>query len=91
MGYAWVLEMFKNNRSMSRKKYIKGALVCSRNTKFEKGMGIILYGSNAAGFQIHWFEKPGHIDRWDWLTMKKIAGKYVCFQTIRQIKLLKKN
>jgi len=75
---------------MSRKKYIKGALVCSRNTKFEKGMGIILWGNDGVGFRVRWFEKPGHIDRWDWNVNIRIAGKYECHQTKNQIKILKK-
>ena len=75
---------------MSKKSYIKGALVCSRNTKYEKGMGILLYGTEECGFMVHWFEKPGHIDRWDWMMMIRLHGKYQGFQTINQIRLLKK-
>ena len=82
---------------MARKKYVPGALVCSRNTKYEKGMGIILsvgpwphsYDINEKCYTVHWFDKPGHIGRWDWNVKIRRRGKYVCRQTINQIKILK--
>ena len=60
--------------TMARRKYITGALVEARNSKYGKGFGIIVSGpimdTKAAGqwrdlsepqewFSVHWFEKPG--------------------------------
>ena len=53
-------------------------------------MGIILYGDDDVGFRVRWFEKPGHIDRYNWNVNIRIAGKYECYQTKNQIKILKK-
>ena len=61
---------------MARRKYIKGALVEARNSKYGKGFGIILTDpenryTNAHGyyreepqewFKVHWFKKPGNLD-----------------------------
>ena len=62
---------------MARRKYITGALVEARNSKYGKGFGIIIAGPNmdtkAASmytdlvnpqewFKVHWFEKPGNVD-----------------------------
>ena len=82
---------------MARKIYVPGALVCSRNTKYEKGMGIILsvgrwphsYDINEKCYTVHWFDKPGHVDRWKWQNSIRRKGKFVCRQTINQIKILK--
>lgn len=82
---------------MARKKYVPGALVCSRNTKYEKGMGIILsvtrwphsYNPEVKRYMVHWFDRPGHIDRWRYLRAIQKEGKFVCGQTLSQIKLLK--
>lgn len=60
---------------MARRKYIKGALVEARNSKFGKGFGIIVSGpemryTNAHGyyrqevqewFKVHWFKAPGNV------------------------------
>ena len=82
---------------MARKKYVPGALVCSRNSIYEKGMGIILsvggwphaYDPEVKCYTVHWFDKPGHVDRWKWQNSIRKKGKFVCGQTINQIKLLK--
>ena len=62
---------------MARRKYVAGALVEARNSKYGKGFGIIVAGPNmdtkAASmytdlvnpqewFKVHWFEKPGNVD-----------------------------
>ena len=62
---------------MARRKYVTGALVEARNSKYGKGFGIIIAGPNmdtkAASmytdlvnpqewFKVHWFEKPGNVD-----------------------------
>ena len=64
---------------MARAKYIPGALVEARNSKYGKGFGIILtgptldtksatryrdLGTPQQWFKVHWFEKPGNVDRW---------------------------
>ena len=64
---------------MARARYIPGALVEARNSKYGKGFGIILTGpildTRAATryrdlekeqewFKVHWFEKPGNINSW---------------------------
>jgi hypothetical protein len=72
---------------MARRKYIKGALVEARNTKYNKGFGIIVsdvekkyttvHGYyNADGleyFDVHWFERPNTIDDW---TFSHCAGRF---------------
>ena len=62
---------------MARAKYIPGALVEARNSKYGKGFGIIVAGpwsdtkaasqyrdlpNEQAWFKVHWFEKPGNVD-----------------------------
>ena len=62
---------------MARAKYIPGALVEARNSKYGKGFGIIIAGpwsdtkaatqyrdlpNEQAWFKVHWFEKPGNVD-----------------------------
>ncbi len=62
---------------MARARYIPGALVEARNSKYGKGLGIILTGptmdtkaasqyrdlpNEQAWFKVHWFEKPGNVD-----------------------------
>ena len=62
---------------MARAKYIPGALVEARNSKYGKGFGIIISGptmdtkaasqyrdlaNEQAWFNVHWFEKPGNVD-----------------------------
>jgi len=61
---------------MARRKYIKGALVEARNSKYGKGFGIIVSDpedryTNAHGyyrqqpqewFKVYWFKKPGNLD-----------------------------
>ena len=64
---------------MARARYIPGALVEARNSKYGKGFGIILTGptmdTKAAArwrdlekeqewFKVQWFEKPGSISSW---------------------------
>jgi hypothetical protein len=60
---------------MARRKYVKGALVEARNTKFGKGFGMIVSDpemryTNAHGyyrqeklewFKVHWFKAPGNV------------------------------
>jgi len=62
---------------MARARYIPGALVEARNSKYGKGFGIIVSGpwsdtkaasqyrdlpTEQAWFKVHWFEKPGNVD-----------------------------
>ena len=62
---------------MARAKYIPGALVEARNSKYGKGLGIILTGPTMdtkaatqyrdlareqAWFKVHWFKKPGNVN-----------------------------
>ena len=62
---------------MARRKYVPGALVEARNSRYGKGFGIIISGptmdTKAASmytdlvnpqewFKVHWFEKPGSVD-----------------------------
>ncbi len=62
---------------MARARYIPGALVEARNSKYGKGFGIIVAGpwsdtkaasqyrdlpNEQAWFKVHWFEKPGNVD-----------------------------
>jgi hypothetical protein len=64
---------------MARARYIPGALVEARNSKYGKGFGIILTGptmdTKAATryrdlinpqqwFTVQWFKKPGNISSW---------------------------
>ena len=62
---------------MTRARYVPGALVEARNSKYGKGFGIILTGptldtkaatryrdlpNEQAWFKVHWFEKPGSVN-----------------------------
>jgi hypothetical protein len=62
---------------MARARYIPGALVEARNSKYGKGFGIILtgptldtksatryrdLGNPQQWFRVHWFEKPGSVN-----------------------------
>ena len=61
---------------MARRKYVKGALVEARNSKYGKGFGMIVSDpemryTNAHGyyrqeeqewFRVVWFKKPFHLD-----------------------------
>ena len=66
---------------MARAKYIPGALVEARNSKYGKGFGIILTGptldtksatryndleKEQEWFKVQWFEKPGNVNHWAW-------------------------
>jgi len=62
---------------MARRLYKVGALVEARNTKYERGKGIILTGPHdeksyycsthtIENFMVHWFERPSIVERWDW-------------------------
>ena len=61
---------------MARRLYKPGALVEARNTKYERGNGIILTGPHAEknywndkvieNFLVHWFDRPGIVDHWEW-------------------------
>ena len=84
---------------MARRKYVKGALVEARNSKYGKGFGIILGDAekrytNAHGyyreepqewFKVHWFEKPGSLDSY-YLS----RGKGQLNMTKNQIKVVRK-
>ena len=85
---------------MARARYIPGALVEARNSKYGKGFGIIVEGPTMdtkqahayrdlnnpqPWFVVHWFEKPGNVDSW-WLRHNK--GKLA--MTKNQIKLVRK-
>jgi len=72
---------------MARRKYIKGALVEARNSKYGKGFGMIVsepeekyttvhgYYRNQPleYFDVHWFDCPGNIDNW---TFNHRAGRF---------------
>ena len=85
---------------MARAKYIPGALVEARNSKYGKGFGIIISGptmdtkapsqyrdlaNEQAWFNVHWFEKPGNVDSY---FMRRHNGRIN--MTKNQIKLLRK-
>jgi len=81
---------------MARRLYKPGALVESRNTKFEKGFGIILTGPHdekpwycadhtIEHFMVHWFKKPSPIERWQW--NKSVARNFK--MTKNQIKIVR--
>lgn len=85
---------------MARAKYIPGALVEARNSKYGKGFGIIVAGpwsdtraasqyrdlpSAQAWFKVHWFEKPGNVDSYD---MRKGNGQIDMSKN--QLKLVRK-
>jgi len=75
---------------MSRRIYKSGCLVKARNTKFEKGFGIILSGPHKSKwewqkvpeFNVHWFERPSIVERWEW---NRGGGKRVYNMTQNQI------
>lgn len=65
---------------MGRARYIPGALVEARSGKYGKGLGIIVSGpimdkkkatgwgnleKEQAWFSVHWFERPGIVDTWN--------------------------
>ena len=85
---------------MARARYIPGALVEARNSRYGKGFGIIISGptmdTKAASqyrnlpteqpwFKVHWFEKPGNVDSY-W--MRQNNGQIS--MTKNQIKLVRK-
>ena len=85
---------------MARARYIPGALVEARNSKYGKGFGIIVSGpwsdTKAASqyrdlaneqtwFKVHWFEKPGNVDSY---YMRRGNGQIN--MTKNQIKLVRK-
>ena len=85
---------------MARAKYIPGALVEARNSKYGKGFGIIVAGpwsdtraasqyrdlpTEQAWFKVHWFEKPGNVDSY---YMRRNNGQVD--MTKNQIKLVRK-
>ena len=84
---------------MARRKYIKGALIEARNSKYGKGFGIIVSDAemkdttvhgyyNEFGieyFDVHWFNCPGTIDHW---TFKDRAGRFNMSKN--QIKIVRK-
>jgi hypothetical protein len=85
---------------MARARYIPGALVEARNSKYGKGFGIILTGpildTKAATqwrdlvnpqqwFKVQWFEKPGNINIWAFRNNSGQVG-----MTKNQIKLVRR-
>jgi len=85
---------------MARAKYIPGALVEARNSKYGKGFGIIIAGpwsdtkaasqyrdlmEEQAWFRVHWFEKPGNVDSY---YMRRDKGQIDMSKN--QIKLVRK-
>jgi hypothetical protein len=85
---------------MARARYIPGALVEARNSKYGKGFGIILAGpwsdtkaasqyrdlaNEQAWFRVHWFEKPGNVDSY---YMRRDKGQIDMSKN--QIKLVRK-
>ena len=85
---------------MARARYIPGALVEARNSKYGKGFGIIVAGPTMdtkqahayrelkepqPWFRVHWFERPGNIDDFWWRHNKKQLD-----MTKNQIKLVRK-
>ena len=85
---------------MARARYIPGALVEARNSKYGKGFGIIVSGPTMdtkqasayrelkepqAWFTVHWFDRPGNVDSY-WYRHKK--GQIE--MTKNQIKLVRK-
>ena len=85
---------------MARARYIPGALVEARSSKYGKGFGMIISGPTMdtmsaatyrdldepqAWFNVHWFAKPGNIDYW---AFERGNGRID--MTKNQIKLLRK-
>ena len=85
---------------MARRKYVPGALVEARNSKYGKGFGIIIAGpwsdtkaatqyrdlpNEQAWFKVHWFEKPGNVDSY---YMRRGNGQVA--MTRNQIKVVRK-
>ena len=84
---------------MARRKYIKGALIEARNSKYGKGFGIIVsdperknttvhgyYNENGLEyFDVHWFERPCTIDNW---TFSHYNGRFNMSKN--QIKVVRK-
>jgi len=85
---------------MARRKYVAGALVEARNSKYGRGFGIIVSGpkmdTKAASmytdlvnpqewFKVHWFEKPGNVDSY---YLRRGNGQVE--MTKNQIKLVRK-
>ena len=78
---------------MTRRIYKSGSLVQARNTKYEKGFGIILRGpmkskyewQKVPEFDVHWFERPSIVDRWMW----NQRGKRIFNMTQNQIKVVR--
>ena len=82
---------------MGRRLYKVGALVEARNTKYERGRGIILTGPHGVknywndniieNFTVHWFDRPGIIDTWEWEHAAKGTRNFK--MTKNQIKILR--
>jgi hypothetical protein len=85
---------------MARVRYIPGALVEARSSKYGKGFGIIISGPTMdtkgatqyrdldqaqAWFKVHWFEKPGNVNSY---YMKRNNGQVDMSKN--QIKLVRK-
>jgi len=81
---------------MGRRLYKVGALVEARNTKYERGKGIILTGPHdekpwyaaehtIEKFMVHWFDRPSIVERWEWNKNRTRNFK----MTKNQIKILR--
>jgi hypothetical protein len=78
---------------MARRIYKSGCLVEARNTKYEKGFGIILSGPHRSKyewqkvpeFNVHWFERPSIVEVWHW----NRDGKRAYQMTKNQIKAVR--
>ncbi len=85
---------------MARARYIPGALVEARNSKYGKGFGIIVRGPTMdtkqasayrdlkepqPWFVVHWFERPANIGTF---TFRRSKGQIE--MTKNQIKLVRK-
>ena len=84
---------------MARRKYVTGALVEARNSKYGKGFGIIVsgpelkklsahgyqtFGEPREWFKVHWFDKPGSVDSY---YMRR--GNGIIDMTKNQIKVVR--
>ena len=85
---------------MARARYIPGALVEARNSKYGKGFGIILTGPTMdtkgatqwrdldkaqAWFKVHWFDRPGNVNSY---SLRRGNGQVS--MTKNQIKVVRK-
>ena len=86
---------------MARRLYKVGALVEARNTKYEKGLGLIVEGptmkkgtrwdyeaanfKQGSKFTVHWFQKPRTVSGYLWRRDNRLVS-----MTRNQIKIVRK-